>query len=511
MGTKASERAGDLFSGEFVQEQLQKIFLCPAFSVSEILRRFLTYIVQETLAGRSNTIKEYTIAVNVLNKPASFRPQQDAIVRIHAGRLRRALNYYYKEQGSRDEIEISVPKGSYVPLFTTLIKGEERKEIILPVPSSLSLNDTVTLVVMPFKTLETDIARLSFVDCLGQQLAAEFGRFADFSVVSYYATQQSTEKNRDISEIAIHYGAQYLVSGNVQFESRKMRVSVQLTDTHSGTQVWSELYHRNYSASNLFDIADNIIPLVIGNLADFNGIIAQQMARGMTRNRKGKPCSTPISFYHEFYNNFQESTFKKVFYSMEQAVQQDPSSDLAWALLGELSLLAFLFSHDTKENPMVQGLRYAHMALNLNPLSQQAHITLGLAHLLFDRKKAACESLERALALSPNAAGMTGVIGCLMFAAGETERGIFLINRSIERNKSYPSIFNLFISLHHFIHQEFELAYQSAEKTGIPDLGLNILLRVSILSRMGRKTEASALRKRLRKRLITKVGFPKNL
>ena len=51
-------------------------------------------------AGRSNTIKEYTIAVNVLNKPVSFKPQHDAIVRIHAGRLRRALNYYYKEPGT---------------------------------------------------------------------------------------------------------------------------------------------------------------------------------------------------------------------------------------------------------------------------------------------------------------------------------------------------------------------------------------------------------------------------
>src|SRR4249919_1424459 len=103
----------DLFSDGLIHEQLQKIFNSPVFSVSDILRRFLTYIVQETLAGRSNTIKEYTIAVSVLNKPINFKPQQDAIVRIHAGRLRRALHYYYKEYANDDQVVISVPKGTY--------------------------------------------------------------------------------------------------------------------------------------------------------------------------------------------------------------------------------------------------------------------------------------------------------------------------------------------------------------------------------------------------------------
>src|SRR5664279_5314575 len=117
MSTKTTSGDSEVYSEDQIRAQLQKILLCQVFSVSDILRRFLSYIVEETLAGRSNTIKEYTIAVNVLNKPISFKPQHDAIVRIHAGRLRRALNYYYKEAGISDELEISVPKGSYVPVL----------------------------------------------------------------------------------------------------------------------------------------------------------------------------------------------------------------------------------------------------------------------------------------------------------------------------------------------------------------------------------------------------------
>ena len=62
---------------------------------------------------------------------------------------------------------------------------------------------------------------------------------------------------------------------------------------------------------------------------------------------------------------------------MEEAVVQNPSNEIAWAFLGELSLLAFLFNQTTQENPLIQGLRCARTALKLNPLSQDGHITHG--------------------------------------------------------------------------------------------------------------------------------------
>ncbi len=66
---------------------------------------------------------------------------------------------------------------------------------------------------------------------------------------------------------------------------------------------------------------------------------------------------------------------------MEEAVEQDPANENAWAFLGELSLLAFLFNQSTRGNPMIQGLKCAHTALRINPLSQHAHITLGMANI----------------------------------------------------------------------------------------------------------------------------------
>lgn len=491
------------FTDTLIHEQLQKIFDSPVFSVSDILRRFLTYIVQETLAGRSNTIKEYTIAVSVLNKPINFKPQQDAIVRIHAGRLRRALHYYYKVSENDDEIEISVPKGSYVPVFERHRKDELPVNSTLPVRGEIP--EYVNLVVLPFKTLETEISRLAFADSLGQQLSAGLAKFNDFSVVSYYTTRQLNARKKEIKELAVTFGAQFVVTGDVQFENRKLRVSVQLTNAQTGVQVWAEDYQNSFSVTGLFSVADDVISRIIAALGDFNGQIVQQVSKNGIKNKSGQPFSTMLSQFHDFYFRFNEISFKNVYASMEAMVDKDPLNDMAWSFLGQLSLMAVLFNHNSNGNPLIQGLRYSRKALKINPLSQHGYITLGMAQIFLDNKQGSLEALGRARDLNPNASGLLGIIGCLMITSGEYEQGFALMEESMEMNKNFPSVFYLFIALYHFKQGDFALALDDLEKTGMAEEPLNILLRISVLIQMGRKPEAELLAKSAKGYYLNKV------
>ena len=87
-------------------------------------RAFLRFIVEETLAGRGDRIKAYTIATSVLGRDEAFDPQSDPIVRIEASRLRRSLERYYLIAGQDDPIRIDIPKGGYVPSFQRLRPSE---------------------------------------------------------------------------------------------------------------------------------------------------------------------------------------------------------------------------------------------------------------------------------------------------------------------------------------------------------------------------------------------------
>ena len=95
--------------------QLDRILASPIFSRSQHLRRFLSFIVEETLAGQGHTLKESVLAHELYGKGTDFDGGTDPVVRVDARRLRDKLREYY--EGRSDPIVISLPKGSYVPVF----------------------------------------------------------------------------------------------------------------------------------------------------------------------------------------------------------------------------------------------------------------------------------------------------------------------------------------------------------------------------------------------------------
>src|SRR5262249_24378093 len=79
--------------------------------------RFLEYVIEETLAGRAARLKAYNIATTVFGRPDSFDPQLDPVVRMEAGRLRRALERFYLLDGAAGSLRIAMPKGEDIPEF----------------------------------------------------------------------------------------------------------------------------------------------------------------------------------------------------------------------------------------------------------------------------------------------------------------------------------------------------------------------------------------------------------
>ncbi|MBD9445037.1 hypothetical protein IB244_14390 [Rhizobium sp. RHZ02] len=112
-----------------VREQLDRILSSPDFILPDRGRRFLQFIVNETLEGRAAYLKAFTIATSVFGRDASFDAMNDPCVRMAARQLRSALERYYLTSGSMDEVLIAVPAGGYVPTFAKrAIEGGTRTE-----------------------------------------------------------------------------------------------------------------------------------------------------------------------------------------------------------------------------------------------------------------------------------------------------------------------------------------------------------------------------------------------
>jgi TolB-like protein len=272
MNLSTYTQSDSLFSVRAVEEELENIFQAPYFVESAILKKFLSFIVQETILGRSNCLKEYTIAIKVLDKPLNFNPQQNGIVRIHAGRLRRALSRYYSEMGRNDQIVITIPKGKYVPLFANrsnpldaaLIDRELHDDFV---PEE---EDNIIVAILPFICPSKSGPVKSFADGLCLQISSTLMRLNQVSVIAYQAVKNLVETQTDYKELGASVGFNYIITGGAQFLKDKLRVNIQLIECASYKQVWSETFQRKLTGTNLFEIEDELCQYAVTQVEELS-------------------------------------------------------------------------------------------------------------------------------------------------------------------------------------------------------------------------------------------------
>jgi adenylate cyclase len=280
-----------------VREALERILGSPGFDASARNRRFLQYIVEETLAGRADRLKGLTIAIDVFGRdPGTFDAQHDPVVRISAAKLRRRLERYYLTAGREDPIRIDIPKGTYVPAFEereqpsvgspapvaepaaaaapSLTPGHTGPRRHSPTARGLAIMSSAVLavaatawlwvarapsdqhnaqapadlqlegpavVVAPFENLSGTEAGRLLAGGLTQELITDLMRFQDLRV---YAATSNDLWTKDPAGFSEQLQVAYEVKGSVLRAPDRIRVAVQLLELGSGRYVWSETYDR---------------------------------------------------------------------------------------------------------------------------------------------------------------------------------------------------------------------------------------------------------------------------
>jgi hypothetical protein len=98
---------------QLLEEQVGRILHSDELRTSEVLRQLLKFLLEKTILGEADQLKEYTVAIDGLGKPQSYDPQHNSAVRIQVGRLRLKLAEYYREAGKYDPVVVCLPKGRF--------------------------------------------------------------------------------------------------------------------------------------------------------------------------------------------------------------------------------------------------------------------------------------------------------------------------------------------------------------------------------------------------------------
>ena len=108
------------FGAEFqaaVRAELEGMLVTPIFVQSGRCKRFLNYIVEQTLSGHARQLKERTIGINVFERANDYDTGDDSIVRVTANEVRKRIGQFYQESPQTHLVQIDLPRGSYVPEF----------------------------------------------------------------------------------------------------------------------------------------------------------------------------------------------------------------------------------------------------------------------------------------------------------------------------------------------------------------------------------------------------------
>src|SRR3984957_19762931 len=102
------------------------------FQKSNRLRDLLQYIAEQTLHGNAHELTEQHIGNALFHKPSDYSPIEDSSVRVHVRQLRLKLHEYFHEEGRNESLILDIPKGTYAPVFRTVLKTPNGPVAIAP-------------------------------------------------------------------------------------------------------------------------------------------------------------------------------------------------------------------------------------------------------------------------------------------------------------------------------------------------------------------------------------------
>ena len=441
-----------------IREQLVRILNSVPFHQSQRRQRFLEYLVNETLAGRGERLKAYNVALEVFERPETFDPTTDPLVRIEAARLREKLREYYGTEGQSDAIHIDLPKGTYAPLIEFQEGGQQVKivskrrlpwQIILPALALiLALGAFGTwltrdlwmparapegpaIAVLPFVNLSGDPQQEYFSDGLTEDLMTELSRASrDLRVLARNTTFQYKGKAVDVPKLGHDLGVRYVLEGSIRRTDDRVRVMAQLIDTQTGAHVWADRFDREMA--DIFLVQDEIVSQIVAKIAGNFGVIDINEARSATRKNPDEIQAYDLVLRAQavMWPEWSHETFSASKELLRQAIALDPLNARARRELAYLAVIGWVFRFDKTPEPPQEITAQAAKAVQLDPADARAHMVAASAYFFNKQLDLFEREAQQAMELAPYDAEILATLACMIADTGQWQRGVTLAEKA---------------------------------------------------------------------------------
>lgn len=505
-----------------VREELERLVAGPLGSAPQ-LGRFLRFVVEETLAGRSDQLKEHTVAVIGLGR-ATFDPATDASVRVAARQLRFKLAEHYRQAGSEAVVVIDLPKGGYVPVFRwpatssptdrirqttdepvdraplgsrsraitagTALVAVAALAIVLLAPDVVREDPAPVVAVLPFENLTGSPDDVVLGDGLSDEITSALARDTASRVIARTSAWAFRDRNVDVREIGRQLSATHVVEGAVRRAGSRYRVTVQVNSAIDGQRVWAEQYEVDRTgAFGLYDQIAQSVHLAITSRVAGTGGLAPRRA----------PSDPAV---HEmlvegryFWNQRTDSSMHRAARLLTRATETDSLFAPAWAALAGV-YATMEVNHITAPGRSAGLARAsAERSLRLDPSIGEAWAAIGLLRGFHEWRWAAADSaFQRAIVLAPNYATARSWYSNVLLARGDVDGALVQLERASRLDPlSMPVSYG--VAQAHYYGRRWSDGLLAIERTLHLSPGFHWanLLKAKLLKGAGRTAEARAL------------------
>jgi TolB-like protein/Tfp pilus assembly protein PilF len=399
-------------SSDDLRIYLQRLLASPAFSISSRRGQLLKYLVEHTLAGDGDKVSEYAIGLDVFQKPASFDPRIESVVRTEVSRLRQRLKDYYADEGRKDPIVIDFPQRSYAATFDfpkqvdlqnaaapsvaaqrpSLIAASSSAErvrnsrlailaVVLfaalaiagyaywksratPAGGKLPLN---SIVVLPFENYSVNGADQYLADGMTEELTNDLAEWRDLRVVARTSAYAFKGKGEDVRKIGTDLNVDAVLEGSFTKQGERIRITAQLNRTSDGYHLWSHSYESQ--SSDLMAVQDQVASAIAATIRQVRGG-NPPVVRASTNN----PEAHDLYLQGEFQLNVRTAdSLKKAVDLFNAAIAKDPSFAAAYIGIARAEIGAVSLQSVAPEQGIAAAKQAAQKAIDLDANLGEAH------------------------------------------------------------------------------------------------------------------------------------------
>ena len=335
-------------------------------------------------------------------------------------------------------------------------------------PVVAARGEELWIAVLPFKS-SADVEIESFAEGLVEDVTAGLSRFRYLSVVASASAARLKGEAGDERALGAKLGARYVLEGSIRKGGSSIRVSAQLVDTQTGTQLWAETYNRDLQASTIFAAQDDIAAHIVATVADSYGILVRSMRAAIQQKEDAE--LTPVEWQFQFFayrEQITPSAHAALKSRLKRAMERDDGPSDLWACLAEIYVDEYGFGFQDDATSLDRALAAARRAVEIDRSNQFAMVALAQTHFFRQDLAAFRPAAERAMALNPLNTDALGILGLQIVHTGEFERGTAIARRAMELNANHAGWMHFAPLWNHFQKGEYEQALECANRVDFP-------------------------------------------